>query len=78
MLVCSSSRTRLKSDLFTLRFNIQLWPRHFNLVALLAHTLITNIVALILVFLFVLFNLQVAINESGSELILSNRGCQQL
>lgn len=63
MLIGSSSRPRLKSDLFTLWFNIQFRPRHFNLIALLTNTLITYIIALILVLFLVLFNLQVTINE---------------
>ena len=64
MLVGAGSGAGLESDLLPLGLNIQLWPRHLNFIALLTDAFVSDIVALIFVFFFVLLNLQMPVNES--------------
>jgi len=68
---------RLESNLLALWLNIQLGSGHLDFVALLAHAFVSNIVALIFIFFFVLLNLQMPINESGREFVLRDCGCKQ-
>jgi hypothetical protein len=76
MLVGTGRWTGLESDLLALRLDIQLWPRHFNFIALLTDAFVSNIITLILVFFFVLLDLQMSVNESGGELVLCDCRCK--
>lgn len=58
--------------------DIQLRPRHFDLVTLLADILVANIVTLVLILLLALFDLEMPINECRRELVLGDRRREQL